>query len=319
MVQTERRLEGGLQFEVFEVSNCSACLGSLVNCKQITAESSLDYSKTYQIVICDICGLGHTNPRPTAPTIQALYEPANSHRSLLSSRDFDPDSSKFFRWIKDWAARREVRERVGGGRPLAYVADFGTGNGRFANQLRLVTGALTVAVDYSYERPLQLDRRVVFKEVRQFFDDEILYDIIFLRHVLEHADNPVTLLMALSKKLAKGGCILLEVPNFDSGLRYFFPKSCVNYYLPRHIHHFSRFSLLRTIERAGLVARIEGSNLPVMGNQIARLVRAPTYSLPYKLAGVLTHWLQVLIESVTGSSTSLRATARNASIRRDSG
>jgi len=48
------------------------------------------------------------------------------------------------------------------------------------------------------------------------FNPEEKYDVIFMTHILEHMDDPVSLLVRSSKWLNKNGRILIAVPNANS-------------------------------------------------------------------------------------------------------
>lgn len=309
-MKNQKVRDGDFEFEVEDVLECTLCNSDLDKNSGVIVESSLDIRTQYQILQCDSCGLGHSQPRPTGASIGLLYESKNEYPAMLSRRDFDPDSSKSFSKVKDFVAKREIRNRLES-LSVSSVVDYGAGNGRYSNQIKSLTGGDVCAVDYQDSRPAQLREDVKYLIVDQFFSQLNTYDVIFLRHVLEHADDPVDLLRSLSAKLNVGGRIYLEVPNFNSTLRKIFKQSWVGNYLPRHIHHFTPESLQIAILNSGLNGEVELANMPLMGNQLARLLHARNYSLPFKLIGVVLHPLQVLIEVVNHSSTVLRATVRS--------
>ena len=309
-MKNQKIRDGDFEFEVENISKCTLC-GSELNINLgMIVESSLDVKNFYQILQCNSCGLGHSQPRPTAASVGQLYELKNEYPAMLSRRDFDPDGSKYFSKVKDFVAKHEIRKRLES-LNVSSVVDYGAGNGRYSNQIRVLTGGDVCAVDYQDSRPTQLREDIRYLTVDQFFSNSIAYDVIFLRHVLEHAYDPVDLLRLLASKLNVGGKIYLEVPNFNSTLRKIFKKSWVGNYLPRHIHHFSEGSLRLAILNAGLKSEIEMANMPLMGNQFARLLNARSYSLPFKLIGVILHPLEVLIELANHTSTVLRATVRS--------
>ena len=225
---------------------------------------------------------------------------------MLSRRDFDPDKSRIFSTLKYIVTKRQI-SKLFKNLNVIRVVDYGTGNGRYANQINALLGVNVCAVDYQNLRPAKLRDEVEYLTSNQFFAQNEAYDVIFLRHVLEHSHDPIRLLQLLALKLGNDGRIILEVPNFDSTFRKIFKKSWVGNYLPRHIHHFTRQSLELAIREAGLSGSIEMAEMPLMGNQIARLFRAKNYSLPFKIMGVIFHPLQILVEKTNRSSTVIRA------------
>lgn len=67
------------------------------------------------------------------------------------------------------------------------------------------------------------------------------FDLIILRHVLEHTPNPKNVIYKLHKLLNKGGKILIESPNFN--FNYFwmsvFKKNYFQLEVPFHLFHFT--------------------------------------------------------------------------------
>lgn len=72
-----------------------------------------------------------------------------------------------------------------------------------------------------------------------------LVDVIYSENVFEHIPDPFETLADVSKNLEGGGVAYLSVPNFDSDE--------VGYVVPEHLHYFCPRSLVRLVERAGLV------------------------------------------------------------------
>jgi 2-polyprenyl-3-methyl-5-hydroxy-6-metoxy-1,4-benzoquinol methylase len=69
------------------------------------------------------------------------------------------------------------------------------------------------------------------------------YDLVSLIHVLEHIPNPVGYLRGLKAKLARGGLLLIEVPNFSAN-----PFDLV---IADHCSHFGVATLRAVVEAAG--------------------------------------------------------------------
>ena len=305
-MKTSKLIDGGFEFETYDVTKCMVCRSELDYDLGIIVESSLDAKTAYSIIPCSYCGLGHSQPRPTEESIGQLYESKNQDQSMLSRRDFDPDKSRIFSALKYIVTKRQISKFFKNLNVLRVV-DFGTGNGRYANQINTLLGVNVCAVDYQNLRPAKLRDAVEYLTSNQFFAQNETYDVIFLRHVLEHSHDPIRLLQLLALKLGNNGRIILEVPNFDSTFRRIFKKSWVGNYLPRHLHHFTTRSLELALREAGLSGSIEMAEMPLMGNQIARLFRAKNYSLPFKIMGVIFHPLQILVEKTNRSSTVIRA------------
>lgn len=86
---------------------------------------------------------------------------------------------------------------------------------------------------------------------------EARFDLILMFHVLEHIGDPVQLLLECAKRLAPGGRVVVNVPNFGSWQARFAGTNWLHLDIPRHLVHYTPKTLAATFERAGLkVSRI---------------------------------------------------------------
>jgi hypothetical protein len=117
----------------------------------------------------------------------------------------------------------------------------------------------------------------------------------------------LSLLNFLHRFFLLKGFYIIEVPNLNSGCAKVFGKYWKGYYVPRHIFHFTKQSLSEVIELAGVCGKIEGIEMPLMGNTISIITGIDKKNVVVQLLGILLHPFQVLIELVSGSSTVLAA------------
>ncbi len=78
------------------------------------------------------------------------------------------------------------------------------------------------------------------------------FDRIIIRHVLEHVPDPVGVLSELGRRLTPQGRLLVAVPNVEAYQAEVFGEHWIGYDMPRHLWHFSRDTLRRAAEKAGL-------------------------------------------------------------------
>jgi len=78
------------------------------------------------------------------------------------------------------------------------------------------------------------------------------FDLIVLFQVLEHIGEPVALLRECSRRLAPGGLLIANVPNFSSWQSRFAGSKWMHLDVPRHLIHFTPPTISATLERAGL-------------------------------------------------------------------
>lgn len=82
------------------------------------------------------------------------------------------------------------------------------------------------------------------------FDVDVHFDLIVIRHVVEHIENPQTILKSLASKLAPTGLLLLIVPNIDCIGRRVFDADWT-WVLPWHCNFFNPKSVRTLLENCG--------------------------------------------------------------------
>lgn len=268
-------------------------------------ESSLG---EFDVYLCKRCKLGFTDPYPSEETSGYLYE-------AKSSSDFDIIRDSFIDRIKDYLSIK-LLQRLAPHDHVANILDYATGNGRFAmSAAKAFPNAHVDAVDYQSSPPpllqSQINSRMGYYSLTALSELHHQYDLIILRHVLEHTHHPVELVKNLSRLLAPNGVIYIEVPNLDSGCAKIFGKFWKNYYVPRHIFHYTIDSLNEIISRAGLDAEIGRNEMPLMGNTISIMTGVSQSNTFVQFLGVLLHPFQLGIEALAQSSTCINAKCRH--------
>jgi len=76
------------------------------------------------------------------------------------------------------------------------------------------------------------------------------FDVIVLRHILEHISNPLTVLRRIKPFLKKEGVLLIVIPNINSIGRYLFRENW-EWVLPWHLHFYSPKTLSKLVQKAG--------------------------------------------------------------------
>jgi 2-polyprenyl-3-methyl-5-hydroxy-6-metoxy-1,4-benzoquinol methylase len=256
----------------------------------------------FEIIYCKECEIGFTNPQPTEKTVHLLYDKKNSS-------DFDLIKKSFIDKIKDFLGLIALK-KISKNSDIKNVLDFATGNGRFAFLSRKAFPLAHIdAVDYQSNPPELLKTRSTFLRYQSFseFKWTKKYDLIFLRHVLEHSHRPVDLLKKLASVLSRGGVIYVEVPNLNSGCAKFFGRNWKGFYVPRHINHFTKKSLTDVCLKAGLNPEIGENEMPLMGNTLAIVFNLDQSNFFVKIAGILLHPIQMIIEFWYRSSLCVNA------------
>ncbi len=270
----------------------------------------------YGIDECADCGIAFTNPRPIEADLPKLYEQRDS-------ADFPTAASDgFISRLRDFSIDRYLRTQLGDMRlnastPL-HVLDYGCGDGALSRGVdRYVRShglaAEITAVDFHALTPAALANMPLLRYLThaELQADDQTYDVIFLRHVLEHHPDPLRLLQRLADLLHRDGMLCIEVPNRRSIWASVFGKFFFGYYLPRHLVHFDRSSIEDTFARAGFRnVHVAFGHTPLIGGSFGGLIgrKISNTGLP----GMAGYLLQVAVDLVAGRSTTLRVTARRA-------
>ena len=115
-------------------------------------------------------------------------------------------------------------------------------------------------------------------------------DVVSMRHVLEHIPDPLAELALVRERLAPGGALVLEVPNFANGAlrlkllrqRLGLRRPALDFLgVPEHLWQFTGRTLARLLEAAGFrVAHVGTSSAHVNHSAATRaLLRATVHRL----------------------------------------
>lgn len=132
------------------------------------------------------------------------------------------------------------------------LLDIGCGNGSLLLVARehgwKVTG-MELSEMYASELNKRYGIRVITANFLSYTPDEKeSYDLVTLRHVLEHLPDPVIAMQKINALLRKGGIALLEFPNIDGAEAKFkrfldknqlYKRKYKDDYFPGHCHEFS--------------------------------------------------------------------------------
>lgn len=195
---------------------------------------------TFQIVACSNCTTSYTAPRPSS---------LNRYYPQLY-REYGPFVTTVLRAFYNTRVSRWARLKSAGGSVLEVGCGSGLMLAAFSRR-----GWKTMGIERNEEaaegaqRTFGLD--VSAKPVEALPLDA-QFDLIIMFHVLEHITAPVTLLGECAKRLAPGGRIILNVPNFASWQSRFAGSNWLHLDPPRHLTHLTPETLAAILERAGL-------------------------------------------------------------------
>lgn len=271
--------------EGVHVRDARHCL--LCGCKGVILYSSLrdrlfGAPGNWNLMQCSKCNLAWLNPQPTAEDVGKLYADYFTHQNLGTQKvflaglrmqvrssilkcSFGYPFTSANKTAGSILSRIPPIRDIAGGSVMwlkcsenAHLLDVGCGNGSFLVQMRQlgwdVTGIEPDKDAVSVAR--QKHRLNVFNgslDDHKFPDKH--FDAITLNHVIEHAIDPMGLLMECRRILKPGGQLVLVTPNIKSLARRMFNDSWLHWDPPRHLHLFSLQALRVAAYRAGLIIK----------------------------------------------------------------
>lgn len=205
---------------------------------------------------CAACASLFQDPWPSAPEVQGLYG--------ADYQNYSSTSVPLLSSVNDFYQRRlgAAFLKEFGGDPA--VLDFGCGQGAFLQVLAAAGCRRLAGFDFV------LYPELASNPVARFFDDlddiresGLRFDVIRLRHVIEHLTELDDTVRQLSELLAPGGRLIGQTPN----AAHYTSRLMGGYWGPLHFPYhtvlFSPEGLRRTAARSGLVLRrTAGSILP---------------------------------------------------------
>ena len=247
---------------------CPVC-GSAARYDFSSRDLMFDRYDRYDYFKCTDCGSVFLHPMPDMETISSFYP---AHYSI-----FDSESRvRKVSLLKQAMLRRThgythlrvpLLYRLIGGllipfwrlTPLYFIAggtllDVGCGNGRFLSTMRAL-GWKVQGVELS-ENGVQVCRAaqlpVHHGELASAAFPDASFDVITVRHVIEHVPQPHPFMSELARILKPGGLLLVETPNSEAlGRRWLGPNWFANE-VPRHLILHTRQGLNLLAARYGL-------------------------------------------------------------------
>jgi SAM-dependent methyltransferase len=239
--------------EKFEPVACLLC-GNGTSVPLVEAEDDLTGKPgRFCFVTCSACGLAYQNPRLKAEHIAAYYDDEYiAHRKKTDWGLLTP--------LYEWAMGKHDRDKLALVRrfvalgPGTHMLDVGCGAGTFLAHAQAQTGASPAGVDFKDLSHLPWMKSIEFHHGQlpaQDFQGR-RFDLVTMWHFLEHDYEPLRTLACARDLLAERGRMVIEVPRLDSLSYRLYRERWPGLQAPQHMVLFSRATLLRAVEQAGL-------------------------------------------------------------------
>ncbi len=236
-----------------EYTNCGFCGAQSYNTLYSAPEHIL-YSQC-DVVQCSNCSLVRTNPRPTQTALAEVYN--NEYYSRQT-----PNLQGWGNKLKIFALKHSLSYLYPYVIPFqipknAVICDVGCGAGQW---LGLMRAAHPDAVLHGFEiDPETASRAANFcgGDVRHgdFLNNgwsSSSFDFITFWDVLEHVDNPKSVMQEVTRLLKPNGFLVVVSPNFDCIYSKVFKQFWWALLFHEHLYHFSRETLSKLFIACGL-------------------------------------------------------------------
>lgn len=225
--------------------------------------------KFFQLCVCDNCGFQYTNLIPKNKTsFIKLYK--------LGGVDYKTRKNVFtfiflffhkLRLFQLHKINKIITKYITSKKTLL---DFGTGDGYLAEYF-FNRGFEVFASDIDVVRPKFLNKKIIYLRNNKLNKNK--FDVIVLRHVLEHTENPLNLIEKLKIKLKKNGFFYIEIPNHDIKTNFFlkiFKQNYAQLCLPFHINHFNLKLIIKLFSKNYKIYTYK-MVIPVLGKSISNI------------------------------------------------
>lgn len=196
-----------------------------------------------QTVICNACGLIWSDPFPHDP--RQFYQ--DDYR-LAYKNTYTPKAKHVLR------AGRVALERYDKIKHLLSqprrCLDVGTGGGEFAYLIQSLghdMHGIEPNKGYAEYSRAEYGLKLQTGFIQDATFDDNGFDVITIWHVLEHTENPSSVLEKLAGLLKPDGCLVVEVPNAEATCQS--PKSTFH---EAHLYNFNLATLSKMGEKVGL-------------------------------------------------------------------
>jgi SAM-dependent methyltransferase len=236
-----QELQRCLSSKTIKSSNCPLCGKPVVNAPYLFTREGVE-SLIYACKGCDFL-FG----RP-------VFIPEQNQRQMDSIADAELYNSKLLRLLhRELILKREVRKVrsiLGGGQHR--VLDIGCGTG-WTSAFWRDNGFDVTGLEPSAARRAVAQEKYGIPVIGDYLEDAEIdqqFDVVILRHIIEHFESPADLLSKAAEFVAPGGVLLVVVPNIKCLGRYLY-DTYWTWVLPWHCNFFSPHSLQVLIEGVG--------------------------------------------------------------------
>jgi SAM-dependent methyltransferase len=214
----------------------------------------------FTMVRCSKCGLIRLNPRPAIDQLDIIYS------STYNAYNFEKKLGKLMKFIREIYLKKMIT-------PLkkiipndAKILEGGCGDGEFLINLQKYGHAdwKLFGNDISNTPRVKLANALIPFFPGRFEDLNFInqFDVIILKDVIEHLDQPGLVFQSVNHALQDNGLLIIETPNPDSWDAQIFQKRYwAGWHFPRHWTIYNKKLIACHLEKYGFRIIKFNSNL----------------------------------------------------------
>lgn len=188
-----------------------------------------------------------TSPKPKEEKLSEYYKSENYISHTDSNKTI---FEKAYQWVKSIMLKKKISLIEKYHNNQGSILDIGAGTGDFLKTIKNHHWKTQGVEPNKNAREIAKRKEISLQqETSSFGDGE--FDVISMWHVLEHVPNLEAQLKELERLLKKEGTLFVAVPNFKSYDAKHYKEFWAAYDVPRHLWHFSKFSISKLFNTIG--------------------------------------------------------------------
>jgi len=223
-------------------SQCPVCKSTTIHFS-FSAKDNTVSKEMYEIWECEYCNVLFTQDAPQADKMDSYY---SSTEYISHSDTQEGIINKLYHQVRNitLSEKKNLIEKECG-IATGKLLDVGCGTGAFINKMKKSGWQVTgLEPDQgARDKAYTLYNIIVKPPVDMYNLPGGHFDVITLWHVLEHVHDLHGYIDQLKKLLTEKGRLFIAVPNHTSGDAENYKELWAGYDVPRHLYHFSPYSM----------------------------------------------------------------------------
>jgi 2-polyprenyl-3-methyl-5-hydroxy-6-metoxy-1,4-benzoquinol methylase len=224
-----------MKINTISIKQCNNCHS--VDAKEIARTKDFEYlscDNEFIYVQCSNCQLVYLKNRPALEELSIIYPPS------YNPYQFDKKLGKFINSLRNYVQKGKIKAVKRYASKGAYIVDVGCGGGQFLSLMKKYGDKSwkLAGVDFSEQaiNSLKIKGIQAFKgRFEEMAWERDKPDIIVLNQVIEHLDDPASVIEKAYNILKPNGVLIIETPSIDGYDAVLFKSQYWGgYHSPRH-------------------------------------------------------------------------------------